>query len=195
VRFPSIPRGCEVSIGRALENDGSPDNVEIELQSSPRRIERASLALAAVVPDLIRSLAAAGHFASDRLEAPLRLALAFVHEPDCGVACHRPGDNRHGIFADRLVHIIFAIGLAANLLLEAERGHRARADLLITISGVPPGSVRRLFNRNLLRPLSGFWMTENAGDGLECVIGWVVLDQISTSGKRWSASGELRCWR
>ena len=62
-----------------------------------------------------------------------RLARAIVHQPDRGIRGQRTADHGRGILADRLVHIIFAIVLAANRPFEADRGHRAGADLRIAL--------------------------------------------------------------
>ncbi len=141
-----------------------------------RRSDR--LAFAAVLPDKIRSRGASGHFASERLKSPPRLALAIVHQPDRGILRHRSADNRRGIFADRLIDIIFAIVLAANRPSETDRSHRAGADLVITAR---PRSVRERWASPQPRPFLGlaigFRVIEDAGNRGERVIGRVAFAQ------------------
>src|ERR1700737_5351262 len=82
----------------------------------------------AVFPDQIRCGASSNHFALELLKSLPRLALAIVHELDCRVTRHWPADDRCGILADRLVHIIFAIVLAADGPFETDRFHGAGTD-------------------------------------------------------------------
>ena len=80
-----------------------------------------------------------------------RLARTIVHKPDRGIRRQRAADHRRRILADRLVHIIFAIGFAANRPFEADRGHRAGADFRIALGLDHLGRSRLLLHRGLLR--------------------------------------------
>src|SRR6202022_3856821 len=163
-----------------------------EHQVNPWRID--GLDFAAVVPDEIRSRASSGHFAFERLKTLPRLPLAFVPELYFGIPGHRAANNRHGIFADRLIHIIFAIVLAADSPYETDRCHGAGTELLITISGAPLRSDRGVPNPWLFRRVGRFRMIENAGDGRECIVGRVALNQdLNLRILRHKQDRELRC--
>src|SRR4030081_2366894 len=163
-----------------------------------RWIER--LNFAAVLPDQICSSASSNHFVFELLKSPPRLALATVHELDCRIPRHWPADRGRGIVADRLVHIIFAIVLAAHGPFETDRFYGAGTDFRVTVSLDQLRSDRPLFSRGLFRLAMGLRLILNAGDGRERVISRVALTQNSTSGndaisgKRNSAAdAELHC--
>src|ERR1700682_1412011 len=77
-----------------------------------RWLER--LNFAAVFPAQICSSTSSNLFVVELLKSPPRLALATVHELDGRIPRHWPADDRRGIFADRLIHKIFAFVLAAS---------------------------------------------------------------------------------
>ena len=75
-----------------------------------RRIE---LFPAGVFADQIRRGGSSGHFVLEVLKSLPGLAFAIVDELHGGITGQWPADNRHGILADRLIHIIFAVVAAA----------------------------------------------------------------------------------
>src|SRR3981081_3154382 len=92
------------------------------------------LNFAAVFPAQIGSSPSSNHFVFELLKSPPRLAFATVHELDGRIPRHWPADDRRGISADRLVHKIFAIVLAAHGPFETDRFYGAGNQLRVTIS-------------------------------------------------------------
>src|SRR6202165_2747357 len=139
--------------------------------------KRERLHFAAVFPDQICSGASSDHFALELLKSLPRLVLAIVHEPDGRIRRHGPADDRLGVFADRLIDIICALGLAADGPFETDRRHRAGTDFPVTVSLGPLGSDRLLPHCGFFRIAMGCRWIEDAGDGRQRMIGWVALTQ------------------
>jgi hypothetical protein len=166
----------------------------LERQIKPRLADE--LDLAAASADQTSRRAAAGHFASERLEPLSRLALAVVHKLHRGIPGHRPGHHRRGIFTDRLVHVIFAIVGAAYRPLETDRRHRTGPKFVIAVGAAAFGGDRRIINRRPFRAAMGLRMIEDTGDGRQRMIGRVALTQdlsLQISGE--NGESELRRWR
>src|SRR6266851_2673878 len=133
------------------------------------------LYLAGVFADQIRRGGSSGHFALEVLKSLPGLAFAIVNELDGGITGQWPADDRHGILADRLIHIILVMTVAADRPFESDRCNRARTDLLITTGLDQFGGDRLFLDCGFFRLAMEQRLIEDAGDSRERMISRVAF--------------------
>src|ERR1700687_3907123 len=132
-----------------------------------RRIE---LFPAGVLADQIRHGGSSGHFVLEVLKSLPGLAFAIVGELHGGITGQWTADDRHGILADGLIHIILVVTLATDRPFESDRCNRARTDLLITTGLDQFGGDRLFLDFGFFRLAMEQRLIEDAGDRRERVL-------------------------